>query len=141
MTTAHRRANALHLVTHSGWYRFEHKSGEWAAVARDLTYWAATCLAVDPADPRCVYVGTEHSGVFISHDGGESWQRADPNVPRLMISSLLALGGNLLVGTVPAALYRKRSNGWEEIEELRKRTAGSNFPPNPDLDPEPVTWP
>ncbi|HEV8341431.1 MAG TPA: hypothetical protein VGR30_03565 [Candidatus Binatia bacterium] len=133
MTTADRRANALHLATHSGWYRFEREGGQWVTVGRDLTYWSATCLAVDPEDPRSVYVGTEHSGVFISHDGGESWKRADPNVPRLMISSLLTLGGNLLVGTVPAALYRKRSNGWEEIEELRKRTVGSNFPPNPDL--------
>jgi photosystem II stability/assembly factor-like uncharacterized protein len=133
MTTIDRRANALHLATHSGWYRFEREGAKWKGTARDLTYWAATCVAVDPEDPRSICVGTEHSGVFLSHDGGQSWKRPDPNVPRLMISSVLALGGNLLVGTVPAALYRHRANGWEEIEELRKKTAGSNFPPNPDL--------
>jgi photosystem II stability/assembly factor-like uncharacterized protein len=124
---------ALHLATHSGWYRFEGEGERWLPVDRALTYWSITCLAVDPADPRLVYAGTEHSGLFVSDDGGADWKRVDPNVPRLMISSLLSLPGTVLVGTVPAALYRKSHDGWEEMRELRRGSTGSVFPPNPDL--------
>ena len=134
MTKADGRKKAVHVATHSGWYRFECKGKDWLPVERGLTYWSATCVAVDPEDPRSVYIGTERSGLFISHDGGATWKRADPNVPRLMVTSLLAAEGMLLVGTVPAALYRSSSGGgWSEIEELRHGAAGSNFPPNPDL--------
>src|SRR5262245_32583415 len=134
MAKANGHTNTLHVATHSGWYRFERKGEEWVSVERGLTYWSATCLAIDPQDPQRVYLGTERSGIFISHDRGGSWRRADPNVPRLGVTSLLTAYGALLVGTVPAALYRSSSNGgWSEIEELRRGTAGSNFPPNPDL--------
>lgn len=133
MGTPSAEKKALHLATHSGWYRFEREGKEWLPVERALTYWSATCLAVDPTEPRCVYVGTEHSGIFVSREGGVHWERPDPNVPRLMVTSLLALPGALLVGTVPAALYRASNGGWTEMEGLRRGSAGSVFPPNPDL--------
>lgn len=123
----------LHLATHSGWYRFECDGEKWALVKRSLAYWSATCLAVDPEDPRLIYVGTERSGLFVSRDGGATWKRSEPNVPRLMITSLLALPGDLLVGTVPAALYRACRGGWEDIEEFRRGITTGCFPPNPDL--------
>lgn len=31
------------------------------------------CIAVDPADSDTVYCGTAYEGLFVSHDGGESW--------------------------------------------------------------------
>jgi photosystem II stability/assembly factor-like uncharacterized protein len=133
MSVAMADEKRLHLATHSGWYRFAQKGTKWVPVDRALTYWSATCLAVDPADPGLVYVGTERSGLFLSYDGGSSWQRAEPNVPRLAIFSLLALSGTILVGTVPAALYRKELGGWKEMEEFRRGTTGGSFPPNPDL--------
>src|SRR5467141_391634 len=67
-------------------------------------------LQVDPENPRHVYIATEHSGLFITDNGGTDWQRAKPNVPRLTTTSLLALPGTILAGTVPAALY-SASNG------------------------------
>lgn len=133
METSSGNKKSLHLATHSGWYRFEQAGGKWLPVERALTYWSGTCIAVDPKDPRLVYVGTERSGLFISHDRGAHWRRPEPNVPRLMITSLLALSGTVLVGTVPAALFRRAANGWEELEGLRRGSSGSNFPPNPDL--------
>ena len=133
MTTSSGGKKGLHLATHSGWYRFEQEGENWSPVERALTYWSGTCIAVDPEDPRLIYVGTERSGLFISHDRGANWRRPEPNVPRLMISSLLALSGTVLVGTVPAALFRAAANGWEEMEGLRCCGAGSIFPPNPDL--------
>jgi hypothetical protein len=35
----------------------------------------ARCLAVDPADPDVLYVGTDDEGVFGSRDGGHKWGR------------------------------------------------------------------
>jgi len=125
---------ALHLATLSGWYRFEQRGDEWAPAERALSYWSLSCLAVDPVDPRVVYVGTERSGLFVSRDGGASWSRPQPNVPRLSLFSLLALPGALLVGTVPAALYRTTPDGgWQELEDVRRGGSAGSFPPNPDL--------
>lgn len=125
---------ALHLATQSGWYRFQQQGEEWVQVERALTYWSLTCLSVDPADPHLVYVGSERSGLFVSHDGGASWRRANPNVPRLMLTSLLALPGTVLAGTVPAALYHTCPEGvWEEMEDVRHGSSSGSFPPNPDL--------
>lgn len=124
---------ALHLATHSGWYRFEKQGERWTKTARALTYWSATCIAVDPADPKAIYVGTERSGIFVSGDAGASWERPDPNVPRLMITSLLATPDGLLVGTSPASLYRRTAGGWEEMESLARAARHATFPPNPAL--------
>lgn len=125
--------SALHVATLSGWYRFEQNGRQWIQVERALTYWSITCLAVDSEDPHLVYAGTGHSGLFFSRNGGRSWKRADPNVPRLMLLSLLALPQALLVGTVPAGLYRSAEGGWREIEEFQRLCSGARFPPNPEL--------
>jgi photosystem II stability/assembly factor-like uncharacterized protein len=124
-------ASTLHVATHSGYYRFERRAdGGWAETARGLTFWSLSCLALDAGR---LYVGTSHSGLFVSDDGGASWQRPNPNVPHLGTASLLAEGGQLLVGTVPATLFRRRDGGWEELDTLRLATDNSCFPPNPEL--------
>ena len=127
---------ALHLATHSGWYRFEQQDRDWVQVDRALTYWLMTCIQVDPDDPKHVSIGTEHSGLFVSKDGGKDWLRADPNVPCLTLSSLLALPGKLLAGTMPAALYvASHDSGWHELTGVRSGATGGTFPPNPELSP------
>ncbi len=126
--------NALHLATHSGWYRFEREGENWARVDRALTFWQMSCIQVDPDDPKRVYIGTEHSGMFVTDNGGKEWTRANPNVPCLTMSSMLALRGKLLVGTMPAALYVKTgSAAWQELKGVRKGAVGGTFPPNPDF--------
>lgn len=126
--------DALHLATHSGWYRFERRGEDWLQVDRALTFWQMSCIQVDPEDRRRVYIGTEHSGMFVSADGGKEWIRANPNVPCLTLSSMLALPGKLLVGTMPAALYCKTSDtGWQELKGVRQGAACGVFPPNPDF--------
>lgn len=124
---------ALHVATMSGWCRFERVEGEWRQVKRALTYWSLTCLTVDPEEPRLVYAGAEHSGLFFTIDGGENWQRANPNVPKMMLFSVLALSGTVMVGTVPAAVYKKNGRGWEELEGVRRASSGASFPPSPEL--------
>lgn len=126
--------DALHLATHSGWYRFERHGDDWVQADRALTFWQMSCIQVDPDHPRRVYIGTEHSGMFVTDDGGKEWTRANPNVPCLTLSSMLSLPGKLLVGTMPAALYcRPEDGGWQELKGVRQGAIGGTFPPNPDF--------
>jgi len=55
---------ALHVATFSGWYRFEQNGREFTQTKRDLSYWTLTCMTVDPEEPKTLYAGTEHSGLF-----------------------------------------------------------------------------
>ncbi len=128
--------HALHLATHSGWYRYERRGQEWQQVDRALTYWQMSCIQVDPDDAKHVYIGTEHSGMFVTKDGGKDWTRANPNVPCLTMSSMLAYSGKLMVGTMPAALYvTANGGGWQEVKGVRQGAVGGTFPPNPDFAP------
>ena len=52
MTTSITRNHALHLATHSGWYRFERSGEDWIQVDRALTFWQMSCIQVDPHDAR-----------------------------------------------------------------------------------------
>jgi photosystem II stability/assembly factor-like uncharacterized protein len=134
MTQFRGDANALHVATYSGWYRFEQRDEQWTQVEKALTFWKLTGLQVDPLDPRHVYAATEHSGLFVSANGGAEWKRAKPNVPRLTTVSLLALPGAILAGTVPAALYCAANGGeWRELEGVRLRAVSGSFPPSPEL--------
>ena len=133
MTQFHGEAKALHIATYSGWYRFEQRDEQWTQVEKALTFWKMTALQVDPSDPYHVYLATEHSGLFVTGNGGAEWKRAKPNVPRLTTVSLLALPGTLLAGTVPAALYSTSNGGWQELAGVRQGADGGSFPPSPEL--------
>jgi len=136
MATDEKANGVLHLATHSGWYRFERRGEDWGQADRALTFWQMSCLQVDPDDAKKVYIGTEHSGMFVTRDGGKEWTRANPNVPCLTMSSILALSGKLLVGTMPAALYStSEGGGWQELKGVRQGATGGTFPPNPDFAP------
>ncbi len=125
--------NALHVATYSGWYRFEQRDAEWMQVEKALTFWKMTALQVDPNDPRHIYLATEHSGLFVTDNGGAEWKRAKPNVPRLTTNALLALPGTILAGTVPVALYSSSNGTWRELDGVRLGATGGSFPPSPEL--------
>jgi hypothetical protein len=134
MTPINGKADALHIATYSGWYRFEQKDGKWTETDKALTFWKMTSLQVDLLDPRHVYIATEHSGLFVTEDGGALWKRAKPNVPRLTTNALLALPGTILAGTWPAALYSaSNGSGWRELAGVRFGASGGSFPPSPEL--------
>jgi photosystem II stability/assembly factor-like uncharacterized protein len=124
---------ALHVATFSGWYRFEQKGKEFRQTKRDLSYWTLTCMSVDEEDPKTIYAGTEHSGLFYTKDAGAHWHRAEPNTPKMMLYSTLALNGGVMVGTIPSAVYRSKNGGWEELEGVRLHSTGASFPPSPEL--------
>ena len=124
---------SLHVATFSGWYRFEQDGPALKQTKRDLTYWTLTCMSVDPANPQKIYAGSEHSGLFYTDNGGARWKRAEPNTPKMMLFSALALDGGVIVGTIPSAAYRSKNGGWEELAGVRINSASANFPPSPEL--------
>src|SRR5262249_26290547 len=82
-------------------------------------------LAVHPADPRRLYLGSEE-GLFLSTDGTDNWQRVESPVNGCQVWSILLLPSDpevLLVGTCPARLFRSADGGrtWTEPAAAMER--------------------
>ena len=111
-------------------------------VARRLQGRSIAALAVDPQRPQRVYCGTHDAGLWISDDGGASWEHADG----LAASRVLAVGvsavahsgehGTVFAGTEPSALYRSDDGGrtWRDLAGLRQLPSAPtwSFPPKPE---------
>jgi hypothetical protein len=63
-------------------------------------------LALDPAHPNVVYVGTYQDGVFRSADGGASWNPLNDGLTNLNIYALaINSSGNFLHAGTPAGVF------------------------------------
>jgi len=102
----------------------------------------ARCVAVDPRDPRRVYVGTMDDGLFVTDDGGVSWREAgaglvDQRVLSVAVSPSHQEAGVSVVyaGTEPSNLYRSEDGGrsWQLLPALRELPSEPrwSFPPRP----------
>ena len=102
----------------------------------------ARCVAVDPLDPRRVYVGTMDSGLWFSADSGASWRQAGPSIdePRVLSVSVSRSDRRsgvsvVYAGTEPSNLYRSADGGfrWQLLPALRELPSASSwsFPPRP----------
>jgi photosystem II stability/assembly factor-like uncharacterized protein len=99
-------------------------------------------VAVDPSDPRRVYVGTMERGMLVSDDGGTSWREAGPGIPEARVLSVAVspshrAGGVSVAyaGTEPSNLYRSEDGGrsWQLLPALRELPSEPrwSFPPRP----------
>ncbi|MHB8766325.1 MAG: WD40/YVTN/BNR-like repeat-containing protein, partial [Deferrisomatales bacterium] len=77
------------------------------------------CLAVDPADPRRLYLGAAAQGPFESRDGGRSWRLLFEGLeaeapPALFPTVLLPAAGDrpLLMGTGGRGLFARVEGRW-----------------------------
>jgi photosystem II stability/assembly factor-like uncharacterized protein len=73
-------------------------------------------LAVDPATPSTVYVGTAGMGIYRSKDSGASWSPVDTGLPdaNQTVASLAVdpkAAGTLYLGLASAGLYRSTDGG------------------------------
>jgi photosystem II stability/assembly factor-like uncharacterized protein len=86
-------------------------------------------LAVDPRDPRVLYLGSEQ-GLFRSVDGADHWNRVESPLDGLQIWSILLLPtapDTILVGTCPSQVFRSADGGstWLEADvSMRPDCAG-----------------
>ncbi|QFU81516.1 beta propeller repeat protein [Natronorubrum aibiense] len=96
------------------------------------------CLAVSPARPERVFVGTFEDGLFRSRTGGESFERLEtPFVSEAVMS--LAISPHdpdvLYAGTEPSRVYRSADGGdsWTERSGLIDLPSADEwfFPPRP----------
>lgn len=80
------------------------------------------CLAVDPGDPRRVFVGTFDDGVRITEDGGATWRADESGLEDRRVLAVTAGPGVVYAGTEPSNLYRSADAGrtWERFPALRE---------------------
>jgi len=122
--------------------RISSADGERFDVTFSLEGRGAQCIAVDPRDPRRLFVGTFDDGVYRSNDGGETWAQVGQAIPDKRVLSvalapaLRAHGRSAVyVGTEPSNLYRSEDDGesWEVFPHLRELPSAPtwSFPPRP----------
>ena len=97
------------------------------------------CAAVHPASPDRVFVGTFDAGLHRSEDGGESFERVDPDGMSQHVMSIAVdpeSSETVWAGTEPSEVYRSTDGGssWERREGLVDLPSSSewSFPPRPD---------
>jgi ligand-binding sensor domain-containing protein len=60
--------------TTEGVYGSEDSGQSWQPLGHDSLNLTVMALARGATEPRKIYAGTEHGGLFLSSDGGEHWQ-------------------------------------------------------------------
>lgn len=82
-------SNILYMQVDGGLYKSVNKGATWtktafSAVSQDANgqnRMDGEKMAVDPGNPNIVYAGTQQNGLFVTRDGGNSWQAVSA-VPR-----------------------------------------------------------
>jgi photosystem II stability/assembly factor-like uncharacterized protein len=89
--------------------------------------YAIQALAVDPANPAVVYMGTDTSGVFKSTNGGGSWRRSgmvekpifalviDPTRPHFIFAATDGASGTLWKSKDNGASWNQRHDGIQNL--------------------------
>lgn len=77
-------------------------------------------IAIDPATPSILYVGTAGSGVFKSQDGGATWQPAREGIESQDVQALAidpVDPDNVYAGSTTGGIFRSRDGGasWTAI--------------------------
>jgi photosystem II stability/assembly factor-like uncharacterized protein len=110
--------------------RLEPDGGAWTA-AQALEGLGAQCVAARGSQ---VLVGTRGNGLFVSEDGGESWDRVDLPERDVFSVAISAADGALYAGSEPSRLFVARDGGaWTELEALQGIPSRDrwSFPPRP----------
>jgi photosystem II stability/assembly factor-like uncharacterized protein len=108
----------------------ERDDGSWTARAA-LEGLGAQCVATDGTR---VLVGTRGHGLFVSGDGGESWDHVELPESEVFSVAIGAADGALYAGTEPSRLFVARDGGaWTELEALQDIPSRDHwsFPPRP----------
>lgn len=117
---------------HGGLFRRSPGDGEWESITRGLPKnVAARAIAVNPRDPRILYVGTQ-DGPYRTTDAGEHWERVDFPDRNVNIFSLIyhpTRPNVLYAGAAPVALYRSEDGG-----DTWKQRPNAKSPGNCDMD-------
>ena len=115
----------------------DYDAGEWTSQSR-LEGHALECVAVSPARPERVFVGTFEDGLFRSQTGGESFERLETEFVSDAVMSLAVSPHDpdvLYAGTEPSRVYRSTDGGdsWTQLTGLTALSSADEwyFPPRP----------
>jgi photosystem II stability/assembly factor-like uncharacterized protein len=121
---AERSDRVLFAGTVDGLYLIEEKGGEFDARLIGFKGMGVMRAPVvqDEDDARRLYAGTTKVGLFLSEDGGESWQERNQGIRYKDVWSIAQhpLTRTLWAGTSPADVFRSDDRGetWQECESL-----------------------
>jgi len=88
-----------------GLYKTTNYGKSWTSINSGIPYGAFTrVVREDPTRKNLLYAGTE-TGMYISWNGGTSWQAFQLNLPITPITDLMVHNGNLLVATAGRAFW------------------------------------
>ncbi|MEN6551192.1 MAG: hypothetical protein ABFC79_04995 [Candidatus Cryosericum sp.] len=93
----------LIAATSGGVFSAEAATGHWTDASIGIQEAAITCVAPDPIDRSRVYAGTT-GGMYVSHDGGGTWQRTATGLDSQDIA-VIRVGTPILTGTRGAGLW------------------------------------
>lgn len=99
-------------------FRSEDGGKSFEDVGADLPWEPIDALVLDPADPKTMYAGTGFSGVYVTHDGGASWNEASRGLPvGARTVSAVAAYGDSLFATTYGAVHRSDDGGttWRRL--------------------------
>ena len=96
-------------------YRTTNAAGSWEAISPDLTngsgggnnvYGTITTIDVSPLDSDLIYVGTDDGNVWVTEDGGATWQDISIGIPNRWVTKVLADRDNINRVFVTLSGYR-----------------------------------
>ena len=98
-----------------------HDAGRtWTALGLELPRYEGEQVAIDPRDPRTLYVGSRSRGLLKSSDGGASWRAVHP--ARVLSFALDPVAGGTLYLLSDTGLFKSTDGGssWSALPlELR----------------------
>ena len=116
----------LYVATNQGVVSLQEESAaSWAIRSHALESWDTNEVAVNPAAPERVYVGTRGDGVWRSDDYGDSWRK--PSRGRLAPGKVKCVAidphdaNKVWAGTEPIGIWVSGDAGasWEEVASVR----------------------
>ncbi|HTQ78918.1 MAG TPA: hypothetical protein VMM92_02895, partial [Thermoanaerobaculia bacterium] len=112
--------------TVSGLYASSDRGRTWARISDPAL--SVLAIAIDPARPDRIVLGTEGSGVWLSTDGGKFFQRTSRGMTNTRIAALAAVGDDLLV-----AINHAGPISGIHVSHDRGRTFDGLFAPLPTI--------
>ena len=120
-----RNSNRVLLATdRSGVLASDNGAASWSASNHGYAHRYVTSIVADKSDPKTVFVGVvndrEFGGVFVSHDGGLSWQQKSAGLGgRDVLTLQQAANGDLIAGTNKGIFLLARNGGdWAGINSV-----------------------
>ncbi|MCB0597086.1 MAG: T9SS type A sorting domain-containing protein [Lewinellaceae bacterium] len=97
-------------------YRSPDRGNSWSPISGDLTdglhpsgslaFGTITSIAVAPANPEVIYVGTDDGNVQVTQDGGLSWENVSDGLPKRFVTEVAVDPYDELVAYVTLSGYR-----------------------------------